>query len=1640
MHGIPHRLRDSPLFGPEIRLNAVPQPPLMPLLARGSRGRRLVVLAAVLSVVLSYAGAPPVHAQTDERTTWTGDPNDGTVQVTDVSASGSTCNGNGNTDKSPLRLEIVPGGRVSYCFRLSEVALTNGWWVMIKADGSGRGDVFEVGYKGLSWIPSIGRRVDQADSRQWKRVSIAAEESAVVGTEVTFNHDPWEDDTFCPVHDVGIVMVRVVAPPPGPELRIDDVTVNEGAGRAEFTVRLNAAQTQPVYASYATSDDSATAGSDYRSANGTVIILAGETSAPISVTVLDDNDAESNEQFTVNLSNAGAATIADGTGVGTIIDDDPVNPLLPDLMIDDVSVAEDAGNAEFTVTADTTSTIDITVVYATADESATAGDDYTTTTGTLTIGVGQLSATFEVPVIDDSDPEADETFAVNLSNAQGATIRDGRARGTIELNDGFTPPPPPLPVLTIGDATVDEGGGTAVFTVTANIESSGTMTVDYETADDSATTGDDYTSTSGTLTFLADQRTATIEVTVIDDSDPEADETFAVNLSNAQGATIEDDEGVGTIRDDDGTSPPPTTPSLRIGDATVDEGGGPAVFTVTASAESSGTMTVDYETAADSATAGSDYQSTSGTLTIGAGELSATFEVPVIDDSDPEADETFAVNLSNAQGATIEDDEGVGTIRDDDGTSPPPTTPSLRIGDATVDEGGGPAVFTVTASAESSGTMTVDYTTADDSATAGDDYTSTSGTLTFLAGQRTATIEVTVIDDSDEEQDETFKVRLANPVGATIEDDEGIGTIHDDDGDDRRPRPPRGPTLSIDDVTVDEGARSADFTVTMNIASGQPVKVAYATADGTATAGADYRKTSGTLTIKAGQRTATIRVRVIDDRVAEEDETFTVTLSKSTGAAIADAEGVGTIRDDDGVTPPPPPPALRIDDSAVDEDAGTAEFTVRMSAASTEAVSVGYATSDRTAEAGFDYTSTSGTLTMTAGLTVATIAVTVLDDDVAEGDEAFAVILSGATGATIADGEGIGTIRDDDLPAVSVSFGAASYQVVEGESVEVAVVLAPAVNRAVTVPLTHLPGEGATEADYSGVPEDLVFESLETRRTFRILATADAETEEGESVVLGFGTLPAGVTAGATATSTVSLEDSGFSGRRVTKRWLQRFGGTAASHAIDAINERLRCARYRYSLDATSVHLPGRWKCNPWFQRRASLAINGLVIEGLRQDAPAASGIRWIRGPSHGWTERLGGHLDRRTHDLRALGATEVLTGTSFHLSTGPEDGPPGLSVWGRGSFSQVKGREEDISLDGDVASATFGADYSAARVLGGVAVSYSDGDGELSQFHSGRKVSSTLTSVYPYVRLAVNERVSVWGTAGLGSGSMRLTMSDVESNRTRIAMRVGAAGSRTEVRTPRRPGDLALALKSETVLLRIRSDETPEIDATKTDTSRMRLMLEGASDHALDETGHVSPFFEVGLRRDGGDGDPGFGVEVGGGVRYTRPEIGLTAEFGARGLLAHSVDGYREWGASGSVRYDPYPGSPRGPSFVLSSSLGPMAASGLDPLWRREMAADSLSDPRVSYDQSIGAEVGYGFPIRGGAATGIPWAGVSLSERRRTLRLGYRVRIGESVTVGVDQTLQQDTSGDDTAHYAIMARLYILPSVVWTGKWQGRW
>jgi hypothetical protein len=208
------------------------------------------------------------------------------------------------------------------------------------------------------------------------------------------------------------------------------------------------------------------------------------------------------------------------------------------------------------------------------------------------------------------------------------------------------------------------------------------------------------------------------------------------------------------------------------------------------------------------------------------------------------------------------------------------------------------AIFTVTLSAASGQTVTVDYATANGTASAPADYVSNSGSLTFLPGDLTKTITVAVNGDTLDEANETYTVTLSNAVNAGITDGSGAGSITDDDA---------APNLTINDQTVTEGNSgtvNAIFTVTLSAASGQTVTVDYATANGTASAPADYVSNSGSLTFLPGDLTKTITVAVNGDTLSETNETFTVTLSAPTNATIGDGTGLGTITDDDGALTP----------------------------------------------------------------------------------------------------------------------------------------------------------------------------------------------------------------------------------------------------------------------------------------------------------------------------------------------------------------------------------------------------------------------------------------------------------------------------------------------------------------------------------------------------------------------------------------------------------------------------------------------------------------------------------------------------------------------------------------------------------------
>ncbi len=539
------------------------------------------------------------------------------------------------------------------------------------------------------------------------------------------------------------------------------------------------------------------------------------------------------------------------------------------------AVGEGAGFITITVTRTGGSDGAASVNYTTNSGTATSGADFTATAGTLNWADGDAAPkSFNVNITDDLIFEGNEQFTVTLSGATVATLGADTALITITDNDA-------APTISINDTGNTEGSN-VVFNVTLSNPTTQTVTVDFATAGVTAASGVDFTANSGTITFNPLVTSQPITIVTTQDAIDEPNETFNVVLTNPNAnATIFDGTGVGTITDDD------PTPTISINDAGQTEGTN-IVFQVTLSGASSETITVDFATAAVTATSGTDFTANSGTITFTPGDTSEQITVVTAQDAVDEANETFNVNLTNpSAGATILDGTGVGTIGDDD------PSPTISIGDSGALEGAN-VVFNVTLSAPTEQVVTVDFATAGNTATSGVDFTPNSGTLTFNPLVTSQQITVATSPDGFDEPNETFNVVLTNPnANAVLLDDTAIGTITDDDG---------APALSIDDVTLAEGNAGTTnfvFNVTLAPASGQTVTVDYTTSGGDATAGSDYTPTSGTLTFTPGDTSETITVTVAGDTSIEPTETFNVVLSNAPLAAITDATGQGTITNDD---------------------------------------------------------------------------------------------------------------------------------------------------------------------------------------------------------------------------------------------------------------------------------------------------------------------------------------------------------------------------------------------------------------------------------------------------------------------------------------------------------------------------------------------------------------------------------------------------------------------------------------------------------------------------------------------------------------------------------------------------------------------
>jgi methionine-rich copper-binding protein CopC len=796
------------------------------------------------------------------------------------------------------------------------------------------------------------------------------------------------------------------------QVSIADANANEAAGTLELTVSIAEAAEVDVTVNYATSDGTATAGSDYTASSGTATIPAGQTSAVISVPLINDSDIEAiSEGFTVTLSNPSAnAEIVDAEATASIADDETLS-----LAISDATLTEgDAGssNLVFTVSLSKAPDSAVSVVYSTtAAGTASAGSDFTATSGTLNFAVGQESQTLTVPVIGDTTVEFDETVIVELGVVTGpAAVFDGTGVGTI-VNDDQSQ-------ISIADVSgVSEGAGSATFAITLDQAGVVDVTVLATTVDGSAVAGSDFEAVNGQLISIpAGQTSASLNVSLIDDQDLDPNETFSVSLSGQSGnAVIADGDAVATIVDNE-------QPLLSVSDASGSEAGGTLTFTVSLSGPSQQDVTGELSTADVSAIAGDDYTAISAqAFTIPAGQTSTTVTVSVAADGVVEGDETFNLNVANVVNAVVGDGIGVGTISSAE-------VPVISIGDVSVREADGVAEFPLTLDQVAVADVTVEVSTADATTQPGADFTAlTAQVVTIPAGQQSGVVQVTLIDDEIVELQETFTATIVNPTGATLGATvTGTATITDDDT----------PELSVSAAEITEGDDAAvnlSFTIALSKPAADDVTVAYTTSAGTATVDADYTETTGTATFTAGVQQVTVNVPVLGDLVLEDNETLNITLSNPSANALIATGGetaVGTILDQDAVD------ASSADLAVLESDLAVVPmvFTVTLGAAAEVPVSLDWTLAPSvplSAEFGIDYTESSGTgagtLVIAAGATTGQITVLVQPDDIIEPDETFSLTLAPTPGVgtsqdrvTVSTPSVVGTITNDDLPKLTI--------------------------------------------------------------------------------------------------------------------------------------------------------------------------------------------------------------------------------------------------------------------------------------------------------------------------------------------------------------------------------------------------------------------------------------------------------------------------------------------------------------------------------------------------------------------------------------------------------------------------------------------
>ena len=824
--------------------------------------------------------------------------------------------------------------------------------------------------------------------------------------------------------------------------------------------------------------------------------------------------------------------------------------------------------------------------------------------------------------------------------------------------------------------------------------------------------------------------------------------------------------------------------------------------------------------------------------------------------------------------------------------------------------------------------VSVSYRTANGTATAGSDYTAVNGTLTFAPGETRKTVNIPILDDNVEDSGDTFYLVLSNPAGASLEPGytrAGIQILNDE--------------AHLDGLSV-EGAAGADgpwAKLDLGAFAAETTAYAVTVPHGTTHARLVPATADEDLTLRAGSGTALTRVRSGESGPAVAlavganvlvvkttagtgvEKTYEVTVTREAAAQQQAQQPEAQQRALDPLT-------ARLRGTVSEHDGETAfmlelelseslDSGSRWPSAASFKVKAGSVESVRRFRPYRFHVHVKPKSWKDVTVTLA-------------GGRAC-----GEEGAICtADGRAVSNTSTMTVGGpVRIRIEGARAKEGKDASLDFAVTLNRAASHQVSVDYATEDGTAAAGADYTATSGTLTFAAGETAKTVSVPVLDDA-IDEGKETMRRLLSNPRGAYLRgihSKAKGVIRNDDP------LQAMWLSRFGRTVASDAVASVTARLQTPR-----DAGShVTLAGQ-RVN---LGQADDDDNGRALAETLTGLARAFGAREARAPDsddpfarHGLSN---GRSDPVMAPARRMTGRELLLGSSFRAVLGQGAGSQWTS-WGQGaSVSRFSAAVPGLDLSGESATGSMGMDYERGRLLMGFAMMHSVGEGTAEDEGWRYALGSTATMAMPYARLALTERLSAWGLAGTGAGTLTLDLDGAVAQRYRtdLAMTLAAAGVRGDLVTPVEAGGFALALKADAFWVRTESDRVAasrfgSLSAARGESSRVRAVLDGSRTFALARGAALTPKLELGLRHDGGDAETGTGVEFGAGLGYADPSRGLDMALKVHGLAVHAEDGYDEWGVSGQLRLVPG-GSGRGLSASLTPSWG-VDPSGSERLW----------------------------------------------------------------------------------------------------------